>query len=154
MKQARLFLKKGVSLLEVMLSLSIIATVLVMAVRYFGVARQKSNLDQARQQITAVISALIDYKNQNSSYPTSSGNFVADLINGGFLPQSGSVSSGALYSPWGEITVVGSDSGSTAILSLLGVPNAATCTDLTTSFYTSTCSGSTFQLSVPQQLGT
>ena len=107
----------GISLLEVMLSLSIIAIILVMATRYFFVASNNQNVNKVRGQIGTVVSALQEYRNQNPNYASVSLNV---LVVGGFVPQnndvSGSAGSYVLNNPWNSpitVTPTGSNNGAT-----------------------------------------
>lgn len=105
----------GISLLEVMLSLSIIAIILVMATRYFFVASNNQNINKVRRQVGTVVAALQEYRNQHANY---TGVSVDKLITDGFVPQnnevSGSAGSYVLNNPWNNsitVTPTASNSG-------------------------------------------
>ena len=64
-------LQRAISLLEVLLSLSIIAIILVMATRYFFVASNNDKINILRQQIGSLVAAVNSWKNQNPQYTSS-----------------------------------------------------------------------------------
>lgn len=94
--------QRGISLLEVMLSLAIIAIILVMATRYFGLASEGSKLNQGTSQISEIKSGL-------TQYITNHGSLTGVTLQA--LSQEGLITTetGAGTSPWnGTISVDGS----------------------------------------------
>lgn len=83
----------GISLLEVMLSLTIIAIILVMATRYFGIARHSSQLNVATSQIGEIKQGYIRYQQDNNAYDTD----LATLATDGYITKQ--TASGV--DPWG-----------------------------------------------------
>ena len=87
MSRARSYLLKNyfkaISLLEVLLSLSIIAIILVMATRYFFVATNNDKVNILRQQIGSLVAAVNSWKNQNPQYTETL--TIQQLSNDGFL---------------------------------------------------------------------
>ena len=57
--------QRGISLLEVMLSLSIIAIILVMATRYFRTANQSQQITNAVSMISGIVTAETQYAASN-----------------------------------------------------------------------------------------
>ncbi len=111
--------QSGISLLEVMLSLSIIAIILVMATRYFFVASENQNVNKVRGQIGTVVAGLQNYRNQNADY---TGISMNTLVVGGFVAQTADVSGAAgsyqLNNPWNSpITVAIASTVNGAIVS-------------------------------------
>ncbi|MBI5447772.1 MAG: type II secretion system protein [Gammaproteobacteria bacterium] len=116
--------QRGIGLLELMLSLAIIAILLVMATRYFGSARQGQQVAQAISMVQAISAASQNYfvANSNSMAGVSailaSGNSY--LVN---PPKNG---------PWGGSVKVSADSGNASAVDITipNVPDAAACTSL------------------------
>lgn len=105
MKRLRLSMRKqkGISLLEVLLSLSIISIILVMATRYFFVANRNDKVNTVRQQVGSLISAIESWKSQNATYL---GLSVGTLSKEGFMANSSYMvnpgsSNANLNNPWG-----------------------------------------------------
>lgn len=59
---------KGISLLEVLLSLSIIAIILVMATRYYFVASNNNKINTTVSQIGGLVAAMHSYKGLDADY--------------------------------------------------------------------------------------
>ncbi len=121
--------QSGISLLEVMLSLSIIAIILVMATRYFFVASNNSNVNKLRGQIGTVVSALQEYRNQHPNYVALTG--MDTLIAQGFIAQTADVDVGAgtLSNPWTNpitLTPGGNPVGTNVMIST-DLPTEANC---------------------------
>jgi len=82
---------RGIGLLELMLSLAIIAILLIMAVRYYQSANASQQISSAADMVNAVRSAMKNYYNDNAgnSFSTSTtGVALNDLITAGYLPPS------------------------------------------------------------------
>ena len=113
----------GISLLEVMLSLSIIAIILVMATRYFFVANNNSNVNKLRGEIATVVSALQDYRNQHADY--SGVTDMSILIAAGFIDKTADVTATTYNNPWtSPILVTGSATSATITTT---VPSQSDC---------------------------
>ena len=101
----------GIGLLELMLSLAIIAILLIMATRYYQSASDANKRNQAVDMMSAVNGAVQNYKIDNAA-------LLADvdmtaLIDAGYLPPSyGSTGAGA--NPWGGDISVAVDGTSDA----------------------------------------
>lgn len=108
--------RRGIGLLELMLSLAIIAILLVMATRYFTQARRGQQIAAAIQQIQGISAAYHSYYLASSGKPASDINF---LITNGYLP------TGEDTNPWGGPNTVSASSvqPSYANVSLSGLPN-------------------------------
>jgi type II secretory pathway pseudopilin PulG len=138
---------KAISLLEVLLSLSIIAIILVMATRYFFVATNNDKINIIRQQIGSLVAAVNSWKNQNPQY--TSDLTIAQLSSDGFLANSRSLSDdkSTLYDPWGDSITLTSIQGTGAQITV-SLPNASDCNSLQNSYPDGTCSNTTFELLV------
>ena len=111
--------QRGISLLEVLLSLSVIAIILVMATRYYRSANQSQQASNALSIISGVVTAETAYSAANSAYVFDIGTLNTD----GYLPKS------AMTDPWGgQVTVTKPTSGGGFQVSLAGpIPNTTTC---------------------------
>lgn len=117
--------QRGIGLLELMLSLAIIAILLVMATRYFASARQGQEVASAISLIQAVSAA-------SQSYFVANGNAFTGLSASALKTQNYLPANTNLVNPWGgTVTVAGGDSSNpTAVtITLTNVPGAA-CTQL------------------------
>lgn len=105
MKSIRFCKQKGIGLLELMLSLAIIAILLIMATRYYQSASNSQAISSAIDMVNAVKSGVKNYMTSNTNsatYPD-----IKTLVTDGYLPQSYNNPSSA--NPWsGEICI---DSG-------------------------------------------
>ncbi len=129
----------GISLLEVLLSLSIIAIILVMATRYFFIASNNNRINDAREEIGLVVAAIHSWKGQNAQYDSNLD--VSRLYNDGFLPKSTYLvingTSASLYDPWGgQISVAGANNGATITANF---PNYNDCLAIQNSYAEATC---------------
>lgn len=108
--------QRGIGLLELMLSLAIIAILLVMATRYFTSARQGQQVASAVSIVNAITAAASNYTSTQGggSAPSSIGKIDS------YLPQGGTTS------PWGGAITVSGTATSFAIL-IPNVPSDA-CT--------------------------
>lgn len=75
---------KGIGLLELMLSLAIIAILLVMATRYFGLANRSQELNHSARDASFVMASLHNWKGGRSNY---NGISTAVLKAQGLLPE-------------------------------------------------------------------
>lgn len=135
----------GISLLEVLLSLSIIAIILVMATRYFFLASNNNRINKTREQIGSVIEAIHGWKGQNPQY--GAGLSMVNLYNDGFITKSNDLDTDQsapkatkanLFDAWGQqitITTNGTQSPTVATT----VPTASDCKKLQNSYPTGTC---------------
>ncbi|MFN7097282.1 MAG: type II secretion system protein [Gammaproteobacteria bacterium] len=97
MKTLRFLRQKGIGLLELMLSLAIIAILLIMATRYYQSASNSNNMNNAVDMVNAVRAGVKSYLSSNigsADYPT-----ITALQQNGYLPQAYSAPSTA--NPWG-----------------------------------------------------
>lgn len=99
MKRLSLRIKfgKGISLLEVMLSLAIIAIILVLASRYFILAQNNTNMTQALNEIQNINAAAQNWRLSHGDF---SGISMQGLIDRNLLPAT------AENNPWGGKTDV------------------------------------------------
>ncbi len=82
--------QRGISLLEVMMSLAVIALILVLATRLYRVVQISSQSDSLLHSISSIVAAQTSYATANGTYTT-----YANLVPG-YLPQSATVD------PWGN----------------------------------------------------
>jgi type II secretory pathway pseudopilin PulG len=75
----------GISLLELMLSLAIIAIILVAAMRYYQTTRESQQVNAAAEMVTAVYSAGASWIQFNKDF---SGVNIAAFVSNGSLPAS------------------------------------------------------------------
>jgi type II secretory pathway pseudopilin PulG len=128
-KQFGYLLKKGIGLLELMLSLAIIAILLIMATRYYQSASNSQRVSQALDMFSAIKGAVKTY--YTSSSPNALPQTIGDLVSGGYLPtsyQDAGASTTSHISPWGT-NVVYTPAGSTFTVSMI-MPDTATCTQV------------------------
>lgn len=145
MKKISQKLIQGISLLEVLLSLSIIAVILVMATRYFFVASNNNKVNTVRQEIGSLIAGVTSWKNENPLY--SNALTINALYTDGFLANSNSLSAdkSTLYDPWGGTLNLQVAQGVGVTISDT-LPTAAECNSLLNSYPNGACSGTTFSI--------
>ncbi len=144
---------RGISLLEVLLSLSIIAIILVMATRYYFVASHNDKVNTTVTQIGGLIAAIHNYKGIDATYEQ--GTNIATLAHAGQLSNfPGYDSSSALNTRWGGAITL-STTSSIATLKV-ELPDEATCLTLLRAFpsdsnnnIVSRCDGHTFAYAFP-----
>ncbi|OGT47095.1 MAG: hypothetical protein A3F17_02135 [Gammaproteobacteria bacterium RIFCSPHIGHO2_12_FULL_41_15] len=136
--------QQGISLLEVLLSLSIIAIILIMATRYFFMATDNSRLNQARAQIGAVMAAATGWETEHADV---SGLTVTTLLEDRFLARTkdviGAQGSEELISPWKTPVTLVADSSSDGRAISLVVPNKEVCARLASAFSGASCDDNT-----------
>lgn len=93
--QSKKKFQRGIGLLELMLSLSIIAILLVMATRYFLQANEQQKINNAISQLNGIAGAEACYFQAMS--PPGYTNKLTDLVNANCLPAGINGSS----NPWG-----------------------------------------------------
>jgi type II secretory pathway pseudopilin PulG len=125
----------GISLLEVLLSLGIIAIILVMVTQYSLTATSSQKLNIVRTIIGADISAIQSYGFNNVGYQNIS---ISNLVNSGYLssdPKNITCTGNTCnqYTPWGSpITLSGSTGSATLTIPLPGA--SALCKNLQESY--------------------
>lgn len=121
------FKSKGISLLEVMLSLAIIAIILVMATRYFGLASRGAKVNDGTQQINEVRQGLTRWLQDNG---TLSGATLPGMATAGYITSQ----TGSGQGPWGPGTITISPGTTNASISLSTGGDAAGCENLAKRF--------------------
>jgi len=144
MKIQRFRQQRGISLLEVMLSLAIIAIILVMAARYFGLASNTSKLNQATNQINEIIQGLAQWQNNEGNYAGAS---LQSLYTQGFITQQTGKGTGA--NSWGGNITLEANTN-TATIAFTGIPNSA-CLNLRNRMGTGNCAGTTYSYTLNTQ---
>jgi type II secretory pathway pseudopilin PulG len=114
------WLQRGIGLLELMLALAIIAVLLIMATRYYQSTSQAQKVNQAAQDIQAIIAAVANFRagDPNGTFA------ITDLS--GFLPSTWA-SPPATDNPWGgSYTAAAVASLPTQVaITVTGMPNTA-----------------------------
>ncbi|MBX9705584.1 MAG: prepilin-type N-terminal cleavage/methylation domain-containing protein [Gammaproteobacteria bacterium] len=128
----RIIRQRGIGLLELMLSLAIIAILLIMATRYYQTASNNNAMNSAIDMANAVKSGVKNYMNSNmnsKTLPT-----VTELETNGYLPQA--YANPASANPWGGDICIGTPGGtcsdssagsisnSTFAVTMAGIPTA------------------------------
>lgn len=144
-------LQRGISLLEVMLSLSIIAVILVMATRYYETAHRSNELNKVTEQIGAIEAAINQYKTNNGN---TVGFTIAQAVLDGYYAKSSDYQGTDLFSPYGKFTftIGGTDSSFVTVGMPVPAGNTGTtlCQQLLGRYPSATCeTGKTFSLNVP-----
>jgi type II secretory pathway pseudopilin PulG len=160
MRTIQLFKRKslrGISLLEVMLSLSIIAIILVMATRYFFTASESNRINIAKGDMVAVYNAVNNYASNHSTVAAGeyTGISTAQLITDGYIDNklSGVTVDGdssKFTNPWKtDITVAVANSGKGATITTTASSGAA-CQALVANFQKGdgSCASTVFTLNV------
>jgi prepilin-type N-terminal cleavage/methylation domain-containing protein len=135
--------QRGISLLEVMLSLAIIAIILVMATRYFGIASRSSNLNTATGQVNEIRQGVAQYVNSTGNLPAS----LDDLYNRGFITQQTSTKE----TPWAgtSIDLTGGGAGGVLSVTIYGAWGTTNCQNMASRFGIDSgaqCTGTTFTI--------
>jgi len=103
--------QKGVSLLEVLLSLVVISIILLIATQYFSVVNRNEKMNILRQQIGSLISAIESWRSEHSVYEATPRLSISTLLNEGFLAKSSFMKNTGtqetiLNNPWGHQIVI------------------------------------------------
>jgi len=135
--------QKGISLLEVLLSLTIIAIILVMAVRYFFIAENNNRINTTRQQVGSILAAINGWKGEHPTYESLT---FDELYNTGWLSKTsnmvvtGSIpqASVKMYDPWGQqiLMTVNPSTTNTTITISTNLPTFNDCVSLRNSYPT------------------
>ncbi len=128
MIKASTIYQRGIGLLELMLSLAIIALLLVMATRYYSSAHGSQQLNTAVEAFHAIYAAAETYE---ANDPNANLTDLSPLVSANLLPQvfSGTGSdAGKLANPWGGeigLTVTAPTSGNpqSILISMYDVPD-------------------------------
>lgn len=120
--------QRGISLLEVMLSISVIALILVMATRFFYVASNNNKVNTAISQVAGLEAAMYSWKGSSLSYD---GIDIESLFAAGELinfPGAGDEDGKqVLYTPWGTSQyVVAAKEGGGAEITASDIPSCVT----------------------------
>ncbi len=122
---------RGIGLLELMLSLAIIAILLVMATRYYGSTVKSQRVDDTIQLVgeleTAVNTAI---SNDGTIYKDIT---IAKLVTSGYLSKARVTSDNKVKSPWGGSVTDTAETNDVKFV-FAGVP-ALSCKDLSKKFY-------------------
>lgn len=112
---------QGIGLLELMLSLAIIAILLIMATRYYQSAHQNQLVSQGVDMFGAVQAAVQTYRLDNTDLSAVS---ISTLVSKGYLPNS--YGSGGAANPWGGLLTVTPNTGTgVLVVEMTGVPGGS-----------------------------
>lgn len=103
----------GIGLLELSLVLAVVASVVVLATRYYESTQNAARLNDAVNQINGIINASGQYKLGQRNFDGLTGPKLVEL---GVLPSS------ALKTPWGGDMQIQNYGTSTVFIRFLGVP--------------------------------
>jgi len=115
---------RGIGLLELMLSIAIIALIIIMSTRYFTVAQQQQKITRALQMSTTVLQAAHTWAVGQTTFPTESEALIKALVAAQLLPSSYL----NFQDPWGGFfdvkgkAVAGAPTGSTLGIIMEGAP--------------------------------
>ncbi len=133
----------GIALLEVMLSISVIAIILVMATRFFYVASNNNKANTVISQIGALLASCDTWRGGSGDVTDLS---IGTLAEAGLLDNfpglHGSGSSAELKTPWGNAYALSSDG--TQVQISVNLPH---CGAVSQAFPGSTCRDGSFQYS-------
>ena len=118
----------GIGLLELMLSLAIIAVLLIMATRYYSSASESQKIQAGVDMVNAVRAAVANYSS-GQGIPTTPPT-VLELVQSGLLPASfGSTAAlNGTANPWGESIATAASSTSGAYEVTMTTPSSNICT--------------------------
>lgn len=105
--------EKGIGLLELMLSLAIIAVLIIMATRYYQATRRSSEMNQVVSSVNGIIAAAETWRVGRGDY---TGISIDILVTNKYLPE------GSATSVWGGKYSI-SPSGGSATISLSSIPS-------------------------------
>lgn len=118
---------QGISLLELMLSLAIIAILLVTATRYYNATRNSQHVNEAAEMITAVYAAAQSWLANDQ---LKSQNMIPDFTNIGMLPKQ---FTNPNINPWGGTITAMGQSATSLLVTLTQVPTTD-CNELLQQF--------------------
>lgn len=130
----------GISLLEVLLSLAIIAIILVMAMQYFSTASNNQRLNMVRTFIGADMAAIQGFGVNNNGFTTDGTTAMtwSDLVNYGYLSKDtkslacDESNSCKQMTPWGDEVLLGVDGNSVTLT--VPLPDNTLCNNLVQSY--------------------
>lgn len=139
------FKQLGISLLEVLISLSIIAIVLIMAARYFFITTNNTKLSNAISQVGGLVAAAHSWKGIKISF---TGLSIQTLYDDGQLEHfpgldDSTPSHISINDLWGDHFYIAPAAGNKASITLT-LPNALNCQALANAYAGATCSNSDF----------
>lgn len=137
--------QNGIALLEVLLSLSIIAIILVMATRYFFVATNNNKVNTSISQVGGLVAALHNWKGIKPSFD---GVSIQALYNAGQLEhfpglEDSSTTNVSVNDLWGNPYSVTPAAGNKVTISVT-LPKVGNCQALANAYSNAVCNGTTF----------
>lgn len=150
----------GISLLEVLLSLSIIAIILVMATRYFFVANSNDKTNTTVSQIGGLIAAAHNWKGAGYDYRSNGKPLLKELADSGQLTNfpgysPNGINNSILTSMWGEPFNIAPSSNPSLATITINLPKGV-CEAMQRAYpqdldanIRSSCRGSTFTYTFP-----
>ena len=147
----------GFGLLELMLSMVIVALLLIMATRYYQSARSNARVNQAIGLIGSIVSAANGVSLANGNYSTISDSTLIPYLSPNFV--SGTGKNQTIQDPWGNTVTVTSNGATNFTIALASIPTDD-CTKLSNALgqnnksmaVTATCDGSANTISIIEYL--
>lgn len=148
----------GISLLEVMLSLSVIAIILIMATRYFFVASNNNKVNTTISQVGALIAAAHSYKGAAATYKLTPQLSIDALKAAGQLDNFPGYDDQRkqLLTLWGGIISIAPDESAGEARITVNMPDNAKCLAILRAYptqtggnITSACNGAVFTYTFP-----
>lgn len=114
----------GIGLLELMLSLAIIAILLIMATRYYQSASENNKRNQAVDMFSAVNGAVQSWKlDQTAGIALTTAPSIDTLVKSGYLPPSYGTGTGV--APWGGTIATGAISSGAYTITMDNIPGGS-----------------------------
>ena len=145
---------RGIGLVEVLLSVTIISVILVMATRYFYTALNTQRVNHTVSEVASLVSALQAWDRGNSDFSGLGSEGILNLYNAGFISKTndlvttadgnGTVNAATLYNAWSLPITVSGQVGSATISTSFA--KATQCSAVASNFAGATCS-ETYQFS-------
>ncbi len=136
--------QRGIGLLELMLSLAIIAILLIMATRYFETAHRSQRVNESLELIQSIVSGSSNYLMANHNYTDIDTEYVVGYVPKFYVKSDNK----SIINPWNTAVTVGSSDGKLQIA--FGTMPLEACTmlkNVTASFAdTATCTDGAFTI--------
>lgn len=117
--------QRGIGLLELMLSLAIIAILLIMATRYYQTTKQSQEVNDGVQLVNSVVAAMTNYITDHPDYTTDADVAFSSFVSWGYLPLALG-STGSTASPWGtNVGAISMNSLGATFVTISDVPSGA-----------------------------
>ncbi len=138
--------QRGISLLELLLSVSIIGVILILATRYFYISSNHQKINHTTSEIASVVVALQNWDPGNADFSALGNTGILQLYKAGLLAESvdlqitlvdGVPSTAILYSAWNRSIMLSGEVGSATIT--LDFLKPSDCAAVSAAFRGSAC---------------